>query len=402
MIFRLHIAMGVAAFLIAADSCTAQSSVQTPFDAPQAARLASPRVTIPLTREGDFYYAQVLVNGKPFKFTLETGANFIGLSAKAAQSLGLKVDSVQLASVAGGTPPRMAVAAVDSLSIGGATYTGLVVRVSTMWDESGFDGIITLPFLRGLLATLDLPHSALVLERGSLPPVNGRDILPVAGADRGERVDVAMSFGDVTLPVVLDTRSFIAIALPDSVESRLRFESQPVSIGQAAGPALGSFQMRAAPLAGNATIAGAVFQNPPITLRSRGGPVIGIPILEHLIVTIDQVNKRVRITQADDKPIESRRAAATPPSSGQQTMGFNMAGFPGSNQLRLLNIVPGSDAERVGLKNDDILVEFDGVAATDMNPGVFRAAIARGTPVKVVVTRDGKRLEFMVKPYSAR
>ena len=81
-------------------------------------------------------------------------------------------------------------------------------------------------------------------------------------------------------------------------------------------------------------------------------------------------------------------------------MGFNMAGYPGSSDLRLLNIIPGSDAEKAGLKNDDVLVEFDGVAAGDMNPGVFRAAIARGTPVKVVVTRDGRRLEFIVKPYT--
>src|SRR4029079_15489557 len=154
-----------------------------------------------------------------------------------------------------------------------------------------------------------------------------------------------------------------------------------------------------------------------VILRTRGGPVIGVPALEHLVVTIDQTNKRVRVVSADNEvidlpPMRMRSSQCSEASNtsgvvpagqvGKRTMGFNMVGFPGTNQLRLLNVVPGSDAEKVGLKNDDILVEFDGVAAADMNPGVFRDAIARGTPVKMVVMRGGKRLDFVVKPYTSQ
>ena len=79
-------------------------------------------------------------------------------------------------------------------------------------------------------------------------------------------------------------------------------------------------------------------------------------------------------------------------------MGFNVAGAPGG-ALSVLNVVPGSGAEKAGLKNGDQVVEFDGTPATAMNATVFRGGASRGSRVKVVVTRDGKRLEFMVEPY---
>ena len=55
--------------------------------------------------------------------------------------------------------------------------------------------------------------------------------------------------------------------------------------------------------------------------------------------------------------------------------------------------------EKVGLKEGDKIVEFDGTRAADMSPTVFRGAAARAKPVKVVVNRDGKRLEFVIEPY---
>ena len=40
-------------------------------------------------------------------------------------------------------------------------------------------------------------------------------------------------------------------------------------------------------------------------------------------------------------------------------MGFNLAGVPGGS-LGVRSVVPGSSADKVGLKEGDQLVEFDG------------------------------------------
>jgi S1-C subfamily serine protease len=79
-------------------------------------------------------------------------------------------------------------------------------------------------------------------------------------------------------------------------------------------------------------------------------------------------------------------------------MGFNLMGSPGG-ALTIRNVIAGSDAERAGLKEGDGLVQLDGTAASEMNAAIFRAAATRGRPLKVVVARDGHRLEFEVRPF---
>ena len=68
MSLRIFIAVTSSALIASANTACAQS--QTPFEGPKATTLASPRVTVPLIHEGDFYFANVTVNGKPFKLTL--------------------------------------------------------------------------------------------------------------------------------------------------------------------------------------------------------------------------------------------------------------------------------------------------------------------------------------------
>jgi carboxyl-terminal processing protease len=85
--------------------------------------------------------------------------------------------------------------------------------------------------------------------------------------------------------------------------------------------------------------------------------------------------------------------------SGQRTIGFGLAGRLSGGGLTVVNVVPGSSAEKVGLRAGDQLVELDGTTAAAMSPVVVRTAVARGGPVKVVVLREGRRLEFTVEPY---
>ncbi len=394
----------LAAILPALACATAQSpsaAESTPFVFNGRIDLATPVAVVPLRKEGEFYFVDVLVNGKPFKFTLETGAGFTAISTAAARALGMNIGSAPVL-----TPGQPGVlATIDSLTVGPVIYRGVSARVTSSFDNMGFDGIIGVPLLRNLLVTLDLSKSRLVMQRGSLA-ADG-DVLPVAGKDRGERVDVIMDFAGTSVPVVLDTRSFIPIIFPDSLESTLRFEAPPRAAGMARGPSLGSFQLRAARLAGDASIGAATLRRAPITLRNRPGAVIGVPLIEKLEITLDLQNKRVRVRPAAAGIIqfaETAREAPTQaqtPAAGPGSMGFNLAGFPGTPQLRVVNVVAGSSADKAGLKNDDELAEFDGVPAAQMNSSVFRGAIARGTAVKVVVRRAGRDLTFSVTPGNA-
>jgi hypothetical protein len=388
-------------FLLLGTGCAAQTprpEAEAPGNGPIERVSLSGATSIPLEKIGDFYYMNVLVNGRPFRFTLETGANFVAVSGRLAQALNLRVDSAS-----GPRGPEQTVR-LESLALGGATLKGVTAGVTNLFTSmpEPFDGIISIAVLRPFLATIDFPNRALKLERGTLPQPNGRDILPIPGTDFGGRVDVMLDIGGIGAPAVLDTRSFIAVALPDSLESRLSFADSLRSAGRARGPSLGTFTLRQGRLATPFRIGSFAADKPTVILRNRGSAVIGVPLLEQFVVTLDIANKRMRFARPDGsfsfsipEPPAPQSSANAPP--GRPPMGFGLSPR-GDGSLFIVGVVPGSNAERAGLREGDRLLELDGVTAAQMNVGIFRGIAAKGTAVRIAVEREGKRMEFVVTP----
>ena len=385
--------------LFASAACSAQSppSVRvTQSDAPRVSLLTPAEV--PLEKIGDFYYVNVTVNGRPFRFTLETGANFFAVSNRLAHTLGLRVDSVS------SERGSMAIVHIDSLVIGSAKLFQFTAAATPLFESfpDTFDGIISLAVLKQFLATIDFPHHVLRLERGTLPEANGRDILAIAGRDSGGRVDVMLDLGSVRTAAVFDTRSFIGLLLPDSLEPRLSFVDSVRTTSRARGPSLGSFTLRRGQLNAPVRLGSFEAEKPVVTLRDRGGSVIGVPILEQFVITLDVANRRLRLSRPDGSqrltvPGEpGPQRGANSPASGPP-LGFALAPRA-DGSLTIVGVVQNSNAERAGLREGDTLVELDGVAAAQMNVSVFRATAAKRTPVRIVVEREGKRLEFVVSP----
>ncbi|MEO5580599.1 MAG: PDZ domain-containing protein [Gemmatimonadaceae bacterium] len=85
------------------------------------------------------------------------------------------------------------------------------------------------------------------------------------------------------------------------------------------------------------------------------------------------------------------------PAPTGKPLGFKIAG-PSGEELFVTNLLPGLNADRAGVRNGDRLIALDETPVGSLNPSIFRVAASKSVPVKVVVTRDGKRLEFMVLP----
>jgi hypothetical protein len=398
-IMRVSMRVTILLLLFASAPCSAQSSKSvrvTQSDEPRVS-LSAP-AEVPLEKIGDFYYVNVAVNGHPFRFTLETGANFFAVSNRLAHTLGLRVDSVS------SERGSMAIVHIDSLVIGSAKLFQFTAAATPLFESfpDTFDGIISIAVLKQFLATIDFPHHVLRLERGTLPEANGRDILAIAGRDSGGRIDVMLDLGSVRTAAVLDTRSFIGLLLPDSLEPRLSFVDSVRTTSRARGPSLGSFALRRGQLTAPVRLGSFEAEKPVVTLRDRGGSVIGVPILEQFVIALDVANKRLRFSRPDGSqrltvPGEPGiRRGANSPASGPP-LGFALAPRA-DGSLTIVGVVQNSNAERAGLREGDTLVELDGVAAAQMNVSVFRATAAKGTPVRIVVERDGKRLEFVVSP----
>ncbi|HJQ21677.1 MAG TPA: aspartyl protease family protein, partial [Gemmatimonadaceae bacterium] len=344
-------------------------------------------VEIPLTKIGPFYYVDVRLNGKPFRFTLETGASFAAISTRAAKQLGLSADGARL----------------DSLSFGTVTLRDVEARVTTLFDNAEFDGILSLPLLRDYVWTMDLARSRLILERGSLPAPNGRDVLPIAGKDRAQRLDIPMALGGQQVSAVLDTRYAGWVMTNDSLLPGVRLASPLREVGTARGPSLGEFRMRGARLVDAVDVGRYSLPQAPVVFRNVGGTIVGAAFLEQFAVTVDQVNGRIRFTRADSaivvpaQPWEREGAQSTGATDAPtRTFGFRVAARP-DGRLFIVQLDTASAAARLGIRENDEIVEFDGVPAARMNPQIYRTALARGGAVTIAVLRDGKRLDFSVE-----
>ena len=83
-----------------------------------------------------------------------------------------------------------------------------------------------------------------------------------------------------------------------------------------------------------------------------------------------------------------RAYLGTIPDYAQEVAGVKLSGARG-----------GSPAEKAGLKGGDIIVEFAGQKIANIYDYTYAIeAVKIGQPVKVVVLRDGKRVELMVTP----
>ncbi|HEX5760322.1 MAG TPA: aspartyl protease family protein [Thermoanaerobaculia bacterium] len=360
---------------------------RTPFDGPSRVEVPKDGTAVPLEKAGPFYFAQVEVGGKPFRFTIETGANHVSVSRGLVDQLGLQVGTAS-------------VVRLPALRIGAAVFIDVVARVTPGFNqEPAFDGLISIPLLRGVVATFDFPRRELRLG-GRLPS----EIATEIDYRLGERVEMPILAGGKRLSAVLDTRSPLGLILPDSLLPEVRLAGPLGEPIRAGGPSLGEFTLRPAPIAGELSVGGRSAPNPTVYFRDRPGVVLGMPILEQFVVTLDLANRRAALTMPPGQALTVGQlaAGASPlPEPPPVYLGFGLVPQPGGGKV-VTAVAPGSSAAKEGLRDGDRLVSLDGVPAEQVDPSVLRRAAAKGTPIKVVVLRDGRRLELDVLPHSRR
>lgn len=364
-----------------------QQASRTHFDGPERVELPAGGAVVPLEKLGDFYFVEARVGGVPFRFTVETGANHVSVSRALVERLGLRVDSVT--TQMGQSP----VVRLPVLSIGGAVFHGVVARVVPGYSlEPEFHGLISIPLVNSVVATFDFPRRELRLG-GDFP---GSGAIPV-DYQPGRRVSVPIVVGGKELSAVLDTRSPLGVIVPDSLLGEIRPAGGFGETIRARGPTLGDFSLRPAQVPGF-TVGGQSVPEATVHFRDRPGVVLGMPVLEQFVLTLDLARQRAALAMPSGGRLAVQPAG---PAAPRVYLGFGLVPERDGGKT-VTQVAPGSSAAKQGLRDGDQVVSLDGVGAAEINPTVMRQAAAKGAAIRVVVSREGKTLEFDILPYERR
>ncbi len=268
---------------------------------PTRVELASPEVVVPIRMEKGRPVVQVMIDGKgPFPFVLDTGAAGTVVGGDLAKELELPV----VGEVRIGDPinPHGIAAKqvrIGQLSIGAATFTGMVVTSmedSDLREHLGARGVLGMPVFAELLLTLDYGRGEIRIGRGELPPPDGKEVVAYRPG-LGGTIAVSIKVATLELDADLDSGSPSGISLPNKYMNDLPLEGKPVEVGRARTVA-SEFVVYGATLKGTVKIGAHNLEQP--ALRFNGLPVanIGNETLRLFVLTIDQKDRRIRFHEA--------------------------------------------------------------------------------------------------------
>ena len=386
-------------------------------DPPAVATLKSDRIEMPMNTFGGRPLVPVTINGSgPYDFILDTGASLTLIDNELAKELKLPdLGASEVGSPAGGTVPTM-ITRFERLEVGGAVITaspGEAMDLAGFFAMEGAPrGVMSASHFRGLLLTFDYPGERIVLRKGSLSEPNGRDVL--AYEAKGGHIWVPITVAGRAMQAHLDTGSPSLLMMPLELAKDLAFESEPVVVGNA--KLVGKeMEIRAATLDGSVQIGPKSFDRPRVTLMD--GPKvanIGRGALEGFAVTIDQKNQRIELAETGSwsEKAGGPQRVMVGGSSGQKVIMESggpqrmvKSGSPGNKRygirfsgidgevLEVQGVDTGSPAEQAGLVAGDRIVEMNGRPTASLSVD-DRIGALRGTPVRVVVERQGEKLEL--------
>jgi hypothetical protein len=290
------------------------------------------------------------------------------------------------------------------VQLGGVVFYNQRAAVTEMFDARGWDGIVSPPLLRAVLYTLDLRNNRLRLERGALPDVDQRTVLAISRTDRGNRIAFPVQLGDDTVHPVMDTQSLLDLTISDSLESALGLVAPPVSIGQASGPSQGTFNLRGARMSDRSQVGATVIDSLPVVFRNRAGPLAGVAFLEEFVITVDDVNGRIRLVPhatpvrfaaaSWERQGDRTARAAQQASRGRYMLGLRVSGTPST----VVAVEPGSNVEKAGIRVGDVVLEVGKTPVERMTAADWQRFLSDGSSVPITLARGGERYEALVIP----
>lgn len=277
-------------------------AAQRPDDQSEDVRITSKRSVLPFILYGNKIVIEVRINGQgPYSFFVDTGAGGTVLDQSLADELKLPV--VGTTKIGDPADPQRVEASrdtIEDLKIGEATFRHVGVLSTNrtkMYQPGAPRGVLGMPLFKELLLTIDYPQRRIVIEKGKLPAVNGKDVIAFEYTTGGI-FNVPLRVGGKDLMAHLDTGSPAGVTFPAEMMETLPLKSKPVEGGQGR-TAGGDTVIYSAKLSGDISLGSYSFTDPDVRFFGRLRQAnLGFEFLKEFAITIDQISRRMRFTRS--------------------------------------------------------------------------------------------------------
>lgn len=311
------------------------------------------------------------VNGALYSLAIDTGKTGVTIDDDLVLALRLPAAGKKQPGSSGKPARRIPSAVrVESVELGGVVFQDLEVAVENMdtaaHGERRFDGVLGLSFFANCLVIVDYPRQSLHLKQNPLGEPDGRNVFEFKEKDG--RAALPVSFGDVSVDLVVNTAALRGFILPESLRGKIQLVAEPEAESDE-----GNFD-------GTVELGQHALVEPPIRFY-KDRAAIGQGVLHHFAVAIDQRNRRIRFARPETAPLAFEEASK-----------FGMVIEHAGGVFKVTRIAPGSPAARAGVQTGDRITSIQGRGSYEYNTLAVRTLMRESSVVHFTLERDGAPL----------
>ncbi len=338
-------------------------------------------VTLSTTASTGSPVVAVRIVGKgPYRFVVDTGAGASFVREDLARSLGLRAErKLVVVQDAGGKLLTAWAYVAGTVRLG-----ELIARDVTFYatddlpafEVLGVDGMLGIDLLEGRLLALDPSRAGVHLVAGGLPEPDGRSILALGRGELG-LPNLTLDVGGVDVDFTIDTGDAGMISLSTVDAERVAFASGLTGPVMRQTSMASTREARVGRLAHDVMIGRVRCERPVVTVSDTGSS-LGVELLAALGMTLDLSNDRLGIGCPSD----------TLTFTGFRSSGVEFELLDGCWVLS--EVMPGSEAERLGLTIGARIASIDGLSTDGRSIAELREAMFDGDDVLLVLEQDGR------------
>jgi Aspartyl protease/PDZ domain len=349
-------------------------------------------------------YVQARLNGKdPVRLLVDTGGVNL-LTPAAATALGIEFQGAMEARGAGAESVNMALAQVDSLTLGDATLRDqvfYVIDLGRLEDVEGvpFAGLVGFEVFKRFAVTIDYADRRLTLVRPERFEYHGQGTaVPFVFQHRIPQVEGTLDGIPGAFTIDTGSRASLTLHAPFVAEHGLLARYAPTveaMAGWGVGGPVRSHRARAGELAlGDVKVPGVAMD---LFTGDRGAFAaqhvagnIGGGVLARFTVTFDYAHQRMYL--------EKNRFFDQPDTHDRSGLWINRGG----NAFTVEDVVPGSPAAQAGVRVGDHITAVDGQAPAALSLADTRArwrSAAPGTRVRLRIenAQGGREVDVVLR-----